>query len=371
VAFVRIAVIGIALITWALLSSKLGPRRPVLLLGVGGALLMMMIGWGLGTLGGADKPFIHLAYPAFFFSVLAPARGWPRALLVLSLLAAFFFGFLGLHPEHRHHSMVFVMVSFTASLAAMVLAVGHLSFRILRQSFHQSVEIGELNDTLESRVLEQTNDLRRLTAHLERVQDEERARISRELHDELGQELTALHLALTLTQQRFAKDPQSIRANLGDLDALVLRTRATTRNLVSDLRPRILDELGLGPAIEWLIRRTEQRSALVCCLETTALDQVPKELSSVAFRIVQEAITNVVRHAQATRIEVKLTRGPEALELTVRDDGVGIDGQKKGGFGLLGIRERVSALHGELLLARADGGGTILRAQLPLKQEAS
>jgi signal transduction histidine kinase len=372
VVFVRLAIIGTALATWGLLSSRIGPRRPILILGGGGALLMGAIGWGLGTLGGADAPFIHLAYPAFFFSVLAPVRGWPRVALVGALWVALFAGFLGLHPEHRHHSMVFVMLSFTASLSAMVLAVGHLSFRILRQSFYQQVEIGELNDTLESRVREQTQDLRRLTAHLEHVQEEERARISRELHDELGQELTALHLALTLTQQRFAKDPQSIRANLGDLDALVLRTRTTTRNLVSDLRPRILDELGLGPAIEWLIRRTEERSSLQCKLETSGIDGLSKELSNVAFRIVQEAITNVVRHAQATRIDIRLARAPGALELSVRDDGVGIDLQKPpNGFGLLGIRERVSALRGELSLARADGGGTLLRAQLPLTQEAS
>src|SRR5205823_11937717 len=122
VALVRIAVIAIALATWGLLSSKLGPRRPILILGAGGSLLMCGIGWGLGTLGGADKPFIHLAYPAFFFSVLAPVRGWPRVALVMSLWVALFVGFLGLHPEHRHQAMVLVMISFTASLSAMVLA---------------------------------------------------------------------------------------------------------------------------------------------------------------------------------------------------------------------------------------------------------
>jgi signal transduction histidine kinase len=367
IAGVRIAVISSSLITWLLLRSSIGPRRPILILSIGGSLLMAVIGWGLGTLGGADRPFIHLAYPAFFFSVLAPVRGWPRVFMVVSLWVALLFGFLVLHPENRHHPMVFVMVSFTVSLSAMVLAVGHVSFRILRQSFYQSLEIGELNDTLESRVRAQTNDLRRLTAHLERVQDAERTRMSRDLHDELGQELTALHSTLTLTQQRFAKDPQSIRANLADLDALVQRTRITTRNLVSDLRPRVLDELGLEPAIDWLLRRTEERSELRCRLDAEGLAQLSPELSNVAFRIVQEAITNAIRHAQASHIDVVLRASPEGLQLSVRDDGIGIDLQKPpAGFGLLGIRERVSALSGELELLRAPEGGTLLRARLPL-----
>ena len=104
----------------------------------------------------------------------------------------------------------------------------------------------------------------------------------------------------------------------------------------------------------------------------TYIDQVPKDLSSVAFRIVQEAITNVVRHAQATRIEVLLKRAPDGLELSVRDDGVGIDfGKPPAGFGLLGIRERVSALHGEVELSRGDAGGTLLKARLPYQKEAS
>jgi signal transduction histidine kinase len=370
VGFLRVAVVVISLGTWLLLKSRFGPRHPILFLGAGGSLLMAAIGWGLGTLGGAEQPFIHLVYPAFFFSVLAPVRGWPRVYLVVSLWVALLAGFLGLHPEHARHPMIWVMISFTISLAAMVLAVGHLSFRILRQSFFQSLEIGELNDTLESRVREQTDDLRRLTAHLERVQEDERARISRELHDELGQELTALHLSLTLAQQRYAKDPQSIRANLVDLLALVQRTRTTTRNLVSDMRPRLLEELGLIAAIEWLIRRTEERSRLSCRLDAAGLDQLPPEVASVAFRVVQEAITNVVRHAQATSIHVSITREADRLAICVSDDGVGIDlDRPPAGFGLIGIRERVSALSGQLELGRGPRAGTVLRARLPLPQK--
>jgi signal transduction histidine kinase len=369
VAFVRTAVILTALATYALLSSRLGPKRPILMLGIGGSFLMALIGWGLGTLGGADRPFIHLAYPALFFSVLAPVRGWPRVVLVISLSLALFIGFLGFHPENRHDPMVWVMISFIISEAAMIIAVGQLSFRILKQSFYQQREIRVLNDTLESRVREQTNDLRRLTQHLENAQVEERARISRELHDELGQELTALHLALTLAQQRYARDPQLIKANLSDLEALVQRTRATTRNLVSDMRPRLIEELGFGAALEWLIRRTEERSQLKCNVDANGLERIPPELGAVAFRIVQEAVTNVVRHAQARTLDVTLHYEKDALSLSVSDDGVGIDLAKPAaGFGLLGIRERVSSLQGLLELGPRPGGGTVLRARFPSKE---
>src|SRR5207253_2186186 len=125
---------------------------------------------------------------------------------------------------------------------------------------------------------------------------------SRELHDQLGQELTALHLALALSAQRFAKDPKSITGNLEEMSALLKRTQSTTRNLVAELRPQLLDELGLYAGIEWLIRQTEQRSQLQCTLVADAMAELPADVSTVAFRIVQEALTNVVRHAKAKSV---------------------------------------------------------------------
>jgi signal transduction histidine kinase len=374
ISWLRIAVIGIALAIHLAMRTRLGPRQPTLLLGVGGALVMAAVGWGFGEIGGPDRPWIHLAYPALFFSVLAPVRIWSRTALVCALAVALCAGFLLPHPQYWRDPLTTLSLSFVASLVALVVAVGHLSFRIMRQSFYQSLELerastelADLNETLESRVHEQTRDLRRLTDHLERARETERTRIARELHDQLGQELTALHLALALSTQRFAKDPKSIQGNLEEMGALLKRTQSTTRNLVTELRPQLLDELGLRAGLEWLIRQTEQRSEVRCSLVADAHLELPPDVSTVAFRIVQEALTNVVRHAQAQSVEVRLVLGSTALELAVSDDGIGppMD-ERPGGFGLIGIRERVATRAGRMELRAGTEGGTVLSVTLPL-----
>jgi signal transduction histidine kinase len=373
-AWSRVFIIAILLVVAGLLRTRLGPRRPSLILCLGGVLILFVIGWGLGRLGGAEKPWIHLSYPAMFFSMLAPVQLRERVLLVIGLAGALLAGFLGMHPEHHADPMVPVMVSFAASMAALVAAVGHLSFRILKQSFYQSValerasrELADLNETLESRVRAQTGDLRRLTDHLERAREDERTRIARELHDELGQELTALNLTLALARKRFERDPKSIGGNLVELEALLQRTRVTTRNLITELRPRMLDELGLPAALEWLARETGQRSGVRCRLEAENLDGLPVEITTVAFRIVQEALTNVMRHAGARTAVVAVAARDGQLVLTVTDDGIGLGPAQGGsGFGLIGIRERVRNLDGRVEIESRPGAGTTLTVRLPL-----
>ncbi len=371
--WLRIAVIGIALAIHLLLRTRLGPRRPTLLLGVGGALVMFAVGWGFGEIGGPERPWIHLAYPALFFSVLAPVRLPSRVALVSVLALALCSGFLIPHPQYLHDPLTTLSLSFVTSLVALVVAVGHLSFRIMRNSFYQSLqlerastELADLNDTLETRVHEQTRDLRRLTDHLERAREEERTRIARELHDQLGQELTALHLALALSTQRFSKDPKSIGGNLEEMTALLKRTQTTTRNLVTELRPQLLDELGLQAGIEWLIRQTEQRSPVRCQLHADALADLPPDVSTIAFRIIQEALTNVVRHAKAQKVDIRLAARDGTLDLAVSDDGIGLPMERSSGFGLIGIRERVATRAGKMELGERPGGGTVLSVSLPL-----
>jgi signal transduction histidine kinase len=374
IAWQRGLLIVVLMSVWALLGSRIGPKRPTLILSVGGAIILFGVGWGLGQLGGAQRPWIHLAYPALFFSVLAPVRLGARSLLVGGLAFALCAGFLLPHPEHWRDPMLGLVLSFAMSAAIMVVAVGHLAYRILRQSFYQSLALeqmsralAELNGTLELRVREQTGDLRRLTDHLVRAREDERAHISRELHDELGQELTALGLGLALTRQRFDRDPKSISGNLADLDALLQRTRATTRALVTELRPRMLDELGLAAALEWLARQTEQRANIPCKLTIDAPADLPHDTSIVAFRIVQEALTNVARHAKATSAAVEVSARDGELTLSVSDDGVGLPATgNTSGFGLIGIRERVFTLSGRLDLSSRPGAGTRLTVSLPL-----
>lgn len=374
IAWQRAFLIVVLTTVWVLLGSKIGPKRPTLILSVGGTLILFAVGYGLGQLGGAQRPWIHLAYPALFFSVLAPVRIGPRTVLVTALAISLVAGFLLPHPEHWHDPMLRLVVSFVLSAATMVVAVGHLAFRILRQSFYQSLALekmsralADLNATLELRVREQTADLRRLTDHLVKAREEERVHVSRELHDELGQELTALGLTLALTRHRFDKDPNSIAGNLAELDSLLQRTRATTRTLITELRPRMLDEMGLAAALEWLTTQTEQRAKIACRLTVDAPEALPHDTSVAAFRIVQEALTNVARHARAQKAEVTVRARDGELMLSVSDDGVGLPDKPKGsGVGLIGIRERVTTMSGRLDVESRPGAGTRLTVTLPL-----
>jgi signal transduction histidine kinase len=334
---------------WLLMRTRLGPRHPTLLLGAGGTFVMFAVGVGFGALGGASQPWIFLSFPALFFSVLAPVQMRQRVILVGSLTLALMAGFLLPYPAHVHDPMARLAISYVSSLALLAVAVGHLSFRILRQSFFQSL----------------------LTEHLERAREDERARISRELHDELGQELTALNLSLTLAQQRFAKEPQSIAANLTELSTLLARTQVTTRNLVTELRPRMLDELGLNEAMAWLCRQAQTRAGVTCTLTAGDLSSLPPAVASVAFRIVQEALTNVARHAQAKSVAIALGVAGGALDISVSDDGVGMGKEPQPrGFGLIGIRERALALGGTMTIAARAGGGTTVAARLPIAEGA-
>jgi signal transduction histidine kinase len=374
----RLAVIAAAAASFALLNTTIGLRRPMLILGGAGSLILFAIGWFLARLGTPEQPWVHMAYPALFFSVLAPLRLPERALLVATLTVALCTGFLASFPLHFHTPLVGIVISFVVSMAAMVVAVGHLSFRIVRQSFYQSRaleratrELAETNETLEQRVRAQTQDLRRLADHLERAREEERTRIARELHDELGQQLTALNLSLALARQRCATDPQKVAGNLADLEALLSRTHGTVKQLVTELRPLPVDELGLQASIERLARQAQEHGQLRVRVAAADLEAVPPDIGAIAFRVVQEALTNVVRHSRARHAEVLTSVRDGELSLTVTDDGVGLPSPRPHGFGLLGIRERVAMLTGRFELRPRAGGGTALSVMLPLNRPKS
>jgi signal transduction histidine kinase len=263
-------------------------------------------------------------------------------------------------------------------MAVMVVAVGHLSFRIVRQSFYQSRaleratrELAETNETLEQRVRTQTTDLRRLADHLERAREEERTRIARELHDELGQQLTAINLSLALARQRCASDPQRVVTNLMDLEGLLSRTHATVRQLVTELRPLPVDELGLQASIERLARQAQEVGQFKVDVVSSGLETVSPDIGAIAFRVVQEALTNVTRHARAQHAEVTAAVQDGELAVTISDDGVGLPSPRPQGFGLLGIRERVAMLTGRFELRARSGGGTTLAVNLPLDRQKS
>lgn len=212
--------------------------------------------------------------------------------------------------------------------------------------------------------------LRELSAHLESVREEEKARIAREVHDELGQMLTVLKLETSMCELAYAELDPGLRERLNSMKKLIAQLFQLVRDVATALRPPILDA-GISSAIEWQAHRFEARTHIPC------LVQVPEHLPPLSaakevglFRILQEALTNVMRHAQAQTVELTLSVEGQALCLCISDDGQGFvpESGRPTSFGLVGMRERVLMLGGTLSLHSEPGEGTTLSVRVPLGQ---
>ncbi|UCU92832.1 PAS domain-containing sensor histidine kinase [Hydrogenophaga taeniospiralis] len=211
--------------------------------------------------------------------------------------------------------------------------------------------------------------LRDLAASLVDTREEEQRRLARELHDELGQRLTALKLELSAPESIGA--PGIPSARIQSMIQMVDDTMAATRRISLDLRPLMLDDLGLNAAIEWLAQEYERRARLQVTLRCDPLpDQLPQKVLSALYRIVQEALTNIVRHADATRVAISIVHTGSSIELRVEDNGAGFPEQPLRvpgkSFGLIGIRERVLMLGGDLSLGNLPDGGASMVVKLPM-----
>lgn len=218
---------------------------------------------------------------------------------------------------------------------------------------------------LEGARLEYEEQLRELSARVIRTQEEERRRLSRELHDEVGQMLTGLRMELGALD-RFRKDEAQFRTHHGEAKELAERTMRMVRDLAVGLRPSLLDDLGLGPALQAQVRDFNRRWGGQATLEMVgATGDLNEEQRTCLYRLVQEGLTNCARHARAKVVRIGLVAEGDGIVLTVVDDGVGFDATRRRGFGLIGMEERVRELGGRLVVESAPGEGTVLRAELP------
>jgi PAS domain S-box-containing protein len=213
--------------------------------------------------------------------------------------------------------------------------------------------------------------LRRLSQRLVEAQEMERRRIARELHDEIGQALTAVKINLQAIRQ--APESSTHTSRVEECIPMVERALRQVRDLSLDLRPSLLDDLGLVPALRWFVDRQARQTGITARFKADSVERLSPEVEIVCFRIVQEALTNVARHAQAQNVEVKLTYKNGELELSVQDDGRGFDvaatmkcaGQQES-LGLLGMQERTSLAGGQIDVDSEPGRGTTIRARFPI-----
>src|SRR5205807_3381602 len=235
------------------------------------------------------------------------------------------------------------------------------------------VEIAERRHA-EEQFKETLDQLRALAARLQSVREEERASIAREIHDELGQACTAIKMDLALIGHKITRRQTQLRAKIESSMRLVDDMIVTLRRIASDLRPRTLDDLGLAAALEWQGQEFEKRTGIKCQL---VLPQEPLNLdperSTAIFRIFQESLTNVTRHAQATGVEATLEIAEDQLIFRVHDNGKGFDPEEakaKKSLGLVGMQERALLLQGEVRIEGIPGSGTTMILRIPLLPSA-
>ena len=245
---------------------------------------------------------------------------------------------------------------------------------------HERAErrLREYRDQLEELVSQRTAELtasnarlQKLGAHQEAVREAERTRISRELHDELGQMLTTLKMDAAWLKKRLPEEEEPLLQKAATMLVLIDATIQTVQRISQDLRPGMLDDLGLAAAIEWKTQDFQHRAEMECELVSGSDEDfdLHPDLSIVIFRIFQEVLTNVARHARATKVQVRLMRQDDRLEMTVSDNGVGIRADRieaSDSFGLMGIQERLYPWRGILKIEGAPDAGTTVTVVVPL-----
>jgi PAS domain S-box-containing protein len=233
------------------------------------------------------------------------------------------------------------------------------------------MDITELKRTMEA--LKRSQELlRELTAHQDRVKEEERRRIAREIHDELGQTLLALRIDVSMLDTRTGKAHPRLNRKVRDALQHIDATVKTIRTIINNLRPAVLD-LGLVAAIEWQVAEFRRRSGISCDLQMDEEEfAVDDARATTLFRILQESLTNVIRHANATHVLIELHRQGDRLAMKITDNGVGIYPERRkpvNSFGLIGVEERIHALNGEFTVNSAPGKGTTLTIYIPLESQ--
>lgn len=221
----------------------------------------------------------------------------------------------------------------------------------------------------ENELRQSHEQLRSLSVYLQHVREEERIRIAREVHDELGQALTGLKLELTWLAGRLPKNLKLLQEKAGTMSERIDETIQIIRRIATELRPGVLDTAGLIAALEWQAQQFEKQTGIRCRVKSSVRETLwDQDLNTAFFRIFQETLTNVIRHAHASKVEVRFAELSDWLVLMVKDDGRGISDAEihnTKSIGLLGMRERAALLGGEVRLRGEPGRGTTVTVRIP------
>ncbi len=248
-------------------------------------------------------------------------------------------------------------------LAAFALGVGMAWFSIRKILGLEASAQARFEEVAEAR-----QQLTALSASLVKAQETERRALSRELHDEVGQALSAVLVGLrNLTIGIEARSVQQTRADADSICRQVESAIRVVRNMALLLRPSMLDDLGLLPALRWQAREVSKQSAMNVSVVADVPDDLPDEYKTCIYRVVQEALHNCTRHSRASNVRIRVEQKKHTLRLTIQDDGIGFDVKQSKGLGILGMEERVSALNGSFSVRSGAGRGTLISVDLPFR----
>jgi len=270
----------------------------------------------------------------------------------------------------------FGMQALTGSTIALLLVVWIMAGREMALRMRAQAELAENQRRLEDLVEARTAELSELSDHLHEVSEKEKSRIARDIHDELGSILVSAKMDVSWVAARLAQADRAGAERLERVLATLDDGVEVKRRLIEELRPTLLDNLGLGAALQWQVGEVCGRAGLHCEINVPDDDETEysPEVAIALFRIVQEALTNTVRYAKATRVTVDLVRDEDGVDLTVHDDGIGIPPGAIGNrlsHGILGMRQRVRALKGDFSIHGAAGQGTTISVHVPLTRDAA
>jgi signal transduction histidine kinase len=294
-------------------------------------------------------------------------------------------------PRSRHTPIIFITGAYEDvgsvfrgyEVGAVDYIVKPLDPQVLKSKISVFIELDAKNAALtrevaermltEERLLNSEENLRALATHLQSVREEEQIRIAREIHDGLGQALTGLKMDLTWLAGKLPAEQKPLTSKIESMFQLIDDTIHSVRKIASGLRPEALDEAGLAAAIGWQAKDFQQRTGIRCKVDLPPDSEgLDPGRATALFRIFQEVLTNVARHASATRVDVFMQREANMLTLEVRDNGKGITSGEilnRKSLGLLGMRERVLPFNGRIEIDGVNGKGTQVTVSIPLGPE--
>lgn len=283
--------------------------------------------------------------------------------IILSLLVNFYILDAALHPLRELRKM-----------AEKISGGGDPQFDLLKNPDADTVRLASALRSLVNQLNERNLELHALSERAIFAQEEERKSIARSLHDDTGQALTMLIISLDQLENRLSREQEVLKDTIQETRQLAANALSELRRIVFGLRPAILDDLGLVPAIRWYARSNLEPTGIQVEVQAPEhFPEIPPEISISLFRISQEAVNNILRHAEASSVQIILTYQPTSISMEVRDDGVGFNQQvasrealSSHHLGLLGLKERTELLGGQVRLESTLGRGTSLQVEIPL-----